>query len=91
MPAEGRFRLSTIGATVFTTLVAPLAVSLVSNAIKAESTTQVRPAGEPIRPATTGLPDLSQPAVMLLPPTAAPGCSSSAPRPCNTRVSAKSP
>jgi hypothetical protein len=85
MPAERPFRLSAVVATLFTTFVAPLTVSVVSSAIKAETTIRVAPAVMPAVP----LPERPQPAVILLPPSVTPACTLAAPRPGNAGASAR--
>jgi hypothetical protein len=80
MSAERGFRLGTVAATLFSTVVAPVFVSLVSNSIKAESTIRAQQAA--MSNSTTPKPSLenAQPKVVLLPPVCAPSCRLLAPR-----------
>jgi hypothetical protein len=80
MSAKRSIRLSAIVATLFTTVVAPVFVSLVNSSIKAESTMQARCAAMRISLKPISSSDLSQATVILLPPLVAPSFTLAAPR-----------
>ena len=89
MPDKRSNPLAAIAFTLFTSLVAPTLVSLVTISIKADESGRTQRVSSPPTPVATARADSSPTVVTLLPPTIAPSFSPAAPPLSRTTTSAR--